>query len=833
MLGTERLDAYNQLSLTCNRNMNKTTYTYNRAKLVTSVTNSKMHTVLSKYEYTYRLDGNQDGKLDHEGVHTSYDYDGLGRLTNETETVPARARGQSMAQTVSKNYTYNTAGNRAAMAVSTTTGGVNEQYTVTYGYDDNNRLLNETKTPVVPNGVPVITAYTHDPNGNQLTKIVNGTNEAETRTYDTFNRLRGVSFDNINSAYNYRPDGLRLSKTVGGITTTHIWDGGNITLELNGSGFVTNRYARGINLIQMEAAGEDKYYLFNAHGDVVQLTDFYGDVIKNYYYDAFGNELSFSADGYRTTGVQSYDPLNPLSQVHKYNISSSEDRPLFDWAKDAYQAYYKDVFENKDNISVLDQNSKSIISHTETEQYKNLEQINPGMGEQGLKGIMNTLRTQSAGIFQSVADIGWTDESYSVRPAMVVDDSIIIAPNSVLTIPLNGKYSRFFSGIAVMEEKGCYVYVKIIADGVELHNELMGIRPPYLYIEVDVTGFNSLSLSVEYDNIDCDCSTYSWDAPMLYLDPKCKPDTNPFRFSGEYWDDCSQTYYLRSRYYDPRISRMLTEDPIKHGLNWYVYANNNPIMYIDPSGLVSVNLVEYAKAQGATVTHGTNSKTGNANVTVSFGGTTATYTDYKSGYIDDSVLNSKFGWSNPYIPTGQTASAFLGVHPVALGHQHTSVIVFAGQDSVFYNKGSFNNKNRHFGMQFATLGAGSIGGKLISGVNREPNDINMDIKVQMTSLGVHDTATIRALFANELHYRTNYTNVNYDLFPDIATWSDPHGYNSNSFAHGLLQSVGVFPKAPSYIWYSPIHDHVSSTIYYSVPGWSKPLPIEYFRRVTR
>ena len=50
---------------------------------------------------------------------------------------------------------------------------------------------------------------------------------------------------------------------------------------------------------------------------------------------------------------------------------------------------------------------------------------------------------------------------------------------------------------------------------------------------------------------------------------------------------CSGLIYLRNRYYDPSIWRFITEDPARDGLNWYVYANNNPLKYIDPSGLRS------------------------------------------------------------------------------------------------------------------------------------------------------------------------------------------------------------------------------------------------------
>ena len=60
---------------------------------------------------------------------------------------------------------------------------------------------------------------------------------------------------------------------------------------------------------------------------------------------------------------------------------------------------------------------------------------------------------------------------------------------------------------------------------------------------------------------------------------------NPFRYCGEYYDQETGFIYLRNRYYDNSTGRFITEDPIKDGLNWYVYCGNNPIRYIDPFGL--------------------------------------------------------------------------------------------------------------------------------------------------------------------------------------------------------------------------------------------------------
>lgn len=66
---------------------------------------------------------------------------------------------------------------------------------------------------------------------------------------------------------------------------------------------------------------------------------------------------------------------------------------------------------------------------------------------------------------------------------------------------------------------------------------------------------------------------------------KVDSDKNPFRYCGEYYDNEIDKVYLRARYYSPIQGRFMTEDPIKDGLNWYGYCGNNPVMFVDPSGL--------------------------------------------------------------------------------------------------------------------------------------------------------------------------------------------------------------------------------------------------------
>ena len=43
-------------------------------------------------------------------------------------------------------------------------------------------------------------------------------------------------------------------------------------------------------------------------------------------------------------------------------------------------------------------------------------------------------------------------------------------------------------------------------------------------------------------------------------------------------------YYLRARYYDPTTGRFTQQDPAEDGYNWYIYGNQNPVLFVDVNG---------------------------------------------------------------------------------------------------------------------------------------------------------------------------------------------------------------------------------------------------------
>ena len=94
------------------------------------------------------------------------------------------------------------------------------------------------------------------------------------------------------------------------------------------------------------------------------------------------------------------------------------------------------------------------------------------------------------------------------------------------------------------------------------------------------------------DSYGDSCQSYEYSAfgEVWASDPNFI--ANPYMFTGRRFDYETGLYYYRARYYNPYIGRFLQTDPVGYGdgINWYAYCGNNPLNFVDPSGLYSVEV---------------------------------------------------------------------------------------------------------------------------------------------------------------------------------------------------------------------------------------------------
>ena len=98
---------------------------------------------------------------------------------------------------------------------------------------------------------------------------------------------------------------------------------------------------------------------------------------------------------------------------------------------------------------------------------------------------------------------------------------------------------------------------------------------------------------------------YTYDAWGNILTSKgTMASINPYRYAGYRYDEETKLYYLMARYYNPDTGVFLSLDPVRGepmnpvSMNGYNYANNNPVMVVDPDGQ---NPILYGALAGALI----------------------------------------------------------------------------------------------------------------------------------------------------------------------------------------------------------------------------------------
>ena len=293
------------------------TFSYDGADRLanTSTTSSPNQLDVTK-NYTYDSNGNRLTMTDSLTGSTNYLYDTLNRIT--TITNPAN-------QAV--NFGYDTLSRRV---LTTLPNGV----TTDFAYDSNSRLTNLQHKL----GLTTLSdfSYTYDSVGNRT--VMN-----TTRTGVTVNNSLNYLYDNIyqltqstrplpaqpDETFNYDPLGNRLLSD--GQTTNSAIGQANRLLE---DATYTYSYDNNGNLVQKtdKASNETTDYIYNAENKLIRI-DLPGGSVAQYRYDALGRRIEKDVDGVATRYVydgedilMEFDGTN--TQIARYTHGFGIDEPL-------------------------------------------------------------------------------------------------------------------------------------------------------------------------------------------------------------------------------------------------------------------------------------------------------------------------------------------------------------------------------------------------------------------------------------------------------------------------------------------------------------------------
>jgi len=286
--------------------------------------------------------------------------------------------------------------------------------------------------------------------------------------------------------------------------------------------------------------------------------------------------------------------------------------------------------------------------------------------------------------------------------------------------------------------------------------------------------------------------------------------------------------------------------------NLFAYTMNNPVAWIDPTGLLAFCAYTMCREQwhrdmesyvsgssqwiclqtaanevpSSTVTM--NRRTNTATFRMGMTGISAsfTYGDYGVRMSFDGRMLVKGSVFTAGIMGDATEIAFLGSHSVYGAGGHAGIIIMINDGSEFWGDSRFEHTLFSGNIRFTTLGAGPeterIGnfGNLIAAYNhiRDVGIITGDSpNARMTYLGA-SAEQISTLLNADLYFRTQHNDtLRYSPFPSFPLTGT--AFNSNSYARGLLNAARIPSAGLTLIPFGSQHWY---------PGWTVRIPRSYF-----
>jgi RHS repeat-associated protein len=564
--------------------------------------------------YGYDLMSNLTSLTDAKGQTTSFEYDSYRRV--KKVIYPGGAF---------ESFTYDAAG-RLATRVD------RKSVTTTYSYDVANRLTGKSYS----DGTPAVT-YTYDPGG-RLATAGNGT-DSLTWSYDLAGQLVSeVSTKNASTvAYTYDLAGNRLSVSLDGqvVVSYGYDDASRLTTITRGS----NVFSFGYDNVNRRTSlgypnGVATSYTYDTLSRLTNLSAMLGQTTITqwgYTYDAVGNRTQKSSTDH--TENYSYDPLYRLTESNRTGSIGAK-RWLYGY--DPVGNRTREQID--DNVTTPSYNEKNQLTSTTV---GGLLRFRGTLNEPGTVTVAGQpARMLSGNTFEAMVSVSPGTNTIAVVATDTSGNSrtntyqlTVSGTPATHTYDANGNLTQKVEGSTTWtyewnaenqlkrvlqngNEMARYAYdpigrrVEKIAGGATttwtydgrhvlreqgpgvVHRYVRGPEADEQMAFEDGNGVLSylhadgLGSVVKVTNATGGVvTTYRYDS---YGTPEIGSSQSGVQYTGREWDAETGLFYYRARYYDPKIGRFISEDPIDFDggdNNFYAYVANNPINFKDPTGL--------------------------------------------------------------------------------------------------------------------------------------------------------------------------------------------------------------------------------------------------------
>jgi RHS repeat-associated protein len=525
-----------------------TSYLYDNVNRVVTTTDADSKTTTFEYDAL----GRTTALVDARNQRYRFNYDSLGRLKHVR-------RGAAV-----MSFTYDAVGNRK---MRTDYNGAPTDYT----YDALNRL----KTISYPDTTTV--SYTYD----KLSRLQTATNENGTIDFDynKMNRLTRATdvFGQI-VEYNYDDNGNRTRLSLNSsIVATYRYDALNRPTKIldAASAAFTFDYDAADRLTQKKASNNVKTnYQYDDLDRLTRLTDAKGAATvrdRQYRYNA-ASQLTQIAEP-SITRSYGYDPTDRL-------ISASYTTPLQPNENYAYDA-------------VGNRTSSQLSASYGYQPFNRLTNTSAASYSYDSNGSL-TSRTDSGGTTQYFWDFESRLKQVTLPNGSTVTYKYDAIGRRIQRARTGGISTNFiYDGQDVVKDSNSdgstvdYLNGPGVDNKLRLTDSRLAATGPLYFLQDHLGSTTALTNSQGVA-----VSQISYDS---FGNPSTGANLTRYMYTGREFDSDTGLYYYRARWYDPKVGRFISEDPIglAGGINQFAYVSNNPQNGKDPSGLYEIDVHYY------------------------------------------------------------------------------------------------------------------------------------------------------------------------------------------------------------------------------------------------